>query len=140
MGVAQSRRGVACAGGRGKWERQATVVEQGCELAGDGAVALLGGVQPVGRPERADVDLGVRGQVDADPAVRRVDLVVDRVQHLDASPLSVRPSSFGRPNTLLWSWKRAVQQDGTLGGELAGALEQVLAKPVGVPRRPQSCR
>jgi hypothetical protein len=94
------------------------------------------GVQPVDRPERADVDLGLRGQVDADPAVRRVDLVVHRVQYADASHYR-STEQLRQAAHLAVVVESGGQQNGTVGGELAGAMEQVFAKPVGVPRRPQ---
>jgi hypothetical protein len=54
-------------------------------MAATSAMAEFGRVQPVDGPELPIVDAWVGREVDAEPAVQVVDLVVDDVQDLDAA-------------------------------------------------------
>lgn len=96
----------------------------------------LGGVRSVDGPELAVVDAGVGGEVDLEPAVGGVDLVVAGVEVVDA-PLERSGQEAGKAEDAAVVVEAHGQEERSLCGEHAGGVQQLGAHRCGVPGRPQ---
>ena len=93
----------------------------------------LGGVQAVDGPGLAVIDAGLGRQVDAEPAVPLVDLVVHLVEEVDTGPESSAERA-GEVEDAAMVVEPDSEEQGTLPGQPLSAVEQILAKRGQVPR------